>query len=109
MSFQVVVTPEADADVRRIYRWIADRSIDGARRWYREWFNAQRSLEQNPFLFGLAPESDSVTPEIRQVIFRTRKGLPYRVLFWIDEKTIYVLHVRGPGEPPVPASKLALG
>ena len=36
--------------------------------------------------------------EIRQRIFKTRRGLPYRILFVVRGDVIYLLHVRGPGQ-----------
>ena len=34
MKYSVTVLPEADDNVNRIYLWIAERSPEGARRWY---------------------------------------------------------------------------
>ena len=98
MSYTVIVLPEAEQDADRIYQWIAERSPAGARRWYEQFLAAIRGVASNPKTHGLAPESDRVEREIRQLFFRTRRGLRYRVLFTVTELTVYVLHVRGPGQ-----------
>jgi hypothetical protein len=56
------------------------------------------------------PESRPVAAEgrvsghlVRQQLFQTRKGRPYRMLFTVvvAEQTVRVLHVRGPGQDAV--------
>lgn len=98
MSYTVLVLPEAEQDADRIYRWIAERSPGGADRWYEEFLAVIRDLKSKAELYGLAPESEHVAQEIRHRFFKTRKGLPYRVLFTITGAIVYVLHVRGPGQ-----------
>lgn len=55
------------------------------------------AIKANP-ICGLAPESENHRDEIRQRIFKTRRGLPYRILFVVRGDVIYLLHVRGPGQ-----------
>jgi plasmid stabilization system protein ParE len=99
MSYTVIVLPEAEQDADRIYEWIVDRSQGGADSWYTQFLEAIRGLASKAEMYGLAPESEHVQQEIRQLFFKTRKGLRYRVLFAVAGGTIYVLHVRGPGQP----------
>lgn len=98
MTWQVVILPEAEQDADRIYRWIVERSKDGADRWYNRFLAAMRSLAFSAETHGLAPESEHVAQDIRQLLFKTTKGLRYRILFTITSTTVYVLHVRGPGQ-----------
>lgn len=98
MSYSVIVLPEAEQDADRIYRWIAERSADGAERWYDRFLAALRTLAFDAKICGLAPEDEYVTQEVRQLLFKTPKGLRYRVLLTITADTVYVLHVRGPGQ-----------
>ena len=37
--------------------------------------------------------------EVRQVLFQTRHGRPYRILYAISGDEVRVLRVRGPGQP----------
>lgn len=98
MKYQVTVLPEADENVDRIYLSIAKRSPEGARRWYLRFLDVITSLTENPQPHGFAPENAFVEPEIRQVVFKTKHGLPYRALFRIVETDVQILHVRGPGQ-----------
>jgi len=98
MKFHVTVLPEADENVNRIYLWIAKRSPEGAVRWYQRFLDVVKSLSQNPQKHGFAPENAFVEPEIRQVTFKTKLGLPYRVLFRIVQTDVQILHIRGPGQ-----------
>jgi hypothetical protein len=54
----------------------------------------------------LAAENDYVDFEVREVLFKTRRGLMYRVLFTIREPTIFILHVRGPGQDLIDAAEM---
>ena len=55
---------------------------------------------------SLAPEDGHGDTEIRQLIFKTRRGKPYRMLFTILGGVVFVRHVRGPGQDLVPPEKL---
>ena len=94
MSFQVSVTEGATF----ILRWIEERSAAGAASWYRVWQKVLRSLRERADKFGVAPESDDHPEVIFQVVFKTRRGRPYRALFAIRDSEVFVLHVRGPGQ-----------
>lgn len=98
MNYSVVILPEAEQDAHHIYRWIAERSVDGADRWYDRFLASLHRIAADAKICGLAPENEHVEQEIRQLLFKTPKGLRYRVLLTIVETTVYVLHVRGPGQ-----------
>lgn len=46
----------------------------------------------------LAPENGYGDTEIRQVIFKTRRGKTYRLLFTIRDNVVFIRHVREPGQ-----------
>lgn|SRR5579863_1045561 len=98
MKFNVAVTAGADEDIRGILRWIADRSQTGAANWFRAWQSVLQSLRDRADHFGVAPESQFHPEPIRQALFKTRRGRPYRALFIIRDANALVLHVRGPGQ-----------
>ena len=106
MTFQVTVLPQAQGDVDQIYSWIAERSLDGATRWYEKFLESLESLKTNPESCSFAPENDHVQQEIRNLIFRTRRGNPYRVLFAIEETHVQVLHIRGAGQRLLDSNEL---
>lgn len=46
----------------------------------------------------LAHERAFVDYEVREVLFQTPKGRPYRILFTIQSNEVLILRVRGPGQ-----------
>lgn len=98
MIFQVFVTYGAKSDVRLILQWISKRSRTGAQTWYRRWVQVLGELSETADHCAVAPESEDYHEVIRQVIFKTRRGRPYRALFVIRNRDVFVLHVRGPGQ-----------
>ncbi len=97
-EFHVVVFRQAKLDGQSIYDWIFERSPQGAEAWAQAYIEALESLTTHPLRCGLAPENEDHEVEIRQRIFRTRYGNPYRLLFTIAGKEVQVLHVRGQGQ-----------
>ena len=55
---------------------------------------------------AVALEIQSVDYEIRETLFKTRKGKPYRILFTVQGDEVLVLRVRGPGQNYVAAHEL---
>jgi len=98
MAHHVRVLRQAERELDDIVAWIAVRSLGGAARLLAAFAKAKDELAANPFLFGLAPESEFVAVEVRNVFFKTRRGRRYRALYVIVESEVRVLHVRGPGE-----------
>lgn len=98
MNFQVILLPQAERDVAAILAWLHDRSPQGAAAWYRSWMATIESLETTAGGCGRAPEDKDHEATIRQILFKTRRGRPYRALFAIRAATVYVLHVRGSGQ-----------
>src|SRR5579864_8085050 len=98
MSFHASVTDGASSDIRSILQWIDERSPAGALAWHRAWKNVLQSLRDRADKFGVAPESEDHPEVIRQIVFKTRRGRPYRALFIVRDSDVFVLHVRGPGQ-----------
>ena len=48
--------------------------------------------------FALAQEAGLFTEPVRQILFRTRRGLTYRALFVVRDETVIVVCVRGFGQ-----------
>jgi plasmid stabilization system protein ParE len=101
MSYQVRVLARARQDVEDIVAWIAERSTTGAERWVSRFEEALATLERNPLIAPLAPESEDLGEEVRHLLFRTRAGRTYRALFLVVGDEVRVLRVRGPGQAPV--------
>jgi hypothetical protein len=50
---------------------------------------------------ALAPENADAELEVRQVLFKTRRGNVYRALYFVDGENVYILRVRGKGQAQV--------
>ena len=98
MSPSVTITDSAERDLRAIIGWLEQRSPSGAETWYRRWLEVLCRLEESGHALGVAPENEDHEETIRQVLFKTRRGLPYRAIYVVREQQLFVLHVRGPGQ-----------
>ena len=107
MMFQVHVLHRAQADVYSIARWLAERSPLGAAAWLRAFDEMVGRLEKQASSCGPANESDAFELDVRQALFKTRRGRVYRALFFIEGQNVYLLRVRGPGQAPVRQDELA--
>ncbi len=87
MAYRVDISLPALADAEQGYLWLKERSPETAGDWYEGLLATIFSLENSPTRCPLAPESDDLGREIRQLLYGKR-GRVYRVLFAIlrDEK-----------------------
>mgnify|MGYP001040958959 CR=1 FL=1 len=108
MTFQVHELRRAQADVRSIARWLAERSPPGARAWLRAYDEMVKRLEQQASSCGPAYERNDCEFDVRQALFKTRRGRVYRALFFIEGQEVYILRVRGPGQAPVKPDDLGI-
>jgi plasmid stabilization system protein ParE len=106
MKFAVSTLRRAEADIISIHAWLAERSEAGANRWYEVARQAIGSLGQDADQHSLAPESAELDIEVREKLFRTRRGRMYRLLYTIVGNEARVLRVRGPGQAPVTSNDL---
>jgi len=97
-KYRIVLEDESRRNVDAIYAWIAERSPDGARRWYRAFLTALDKLTDDPRRLPVAPESHHFDETVRNLTFRMRSGRVYRVLFTVVEAEVHVLFVRAPGQ-----------
>ena len=96
--FRVVLQPGVEEDISTINGWIAERSVEGAKRWHRKLDESIASLVLQPDRYPVAPESVHFDETIRNLTFRMRSGRVYRLLFTISGDEVHVLFVRGPGQ-----------
>jgi plasmid stabilization system protein ParE len=92
--YRVIVTPEAESDLRTAYRYIRSHAPRAAREWIRRARQSFKTLAHHPERCPLAPESASFDEPIREVLFGTGNRGIYRILFVVIDKTVYILHVR---------------
>jgi len=94
MPYRVIVTPEAEADLRRAYRYIRKHAPRAAREWIRRARQAIKTLARYPERCPAAPESSSFDEPIRELFFGTGNRGTYRILFTVIGKQVYILHIR---------------
>lgn len=51
--------------------------------------------------FPLALENQDLELEVKQVLFKTKRGRIYRAVFYVDGADVFILRVRGPGQAPI--------
>jgi plasmid stabilization system protein ParE len=98
MKYELLLVPAAESEVDRIIRYISERSPQGAIAWCERWEQVLAELRDDPLKFGLAPESTQYDTDVRQVLFKTRRGRMYRALFTVVGRGVYIVSVRGPGQ-----------
>jgi plasmid stabilization system protein ParE len=83
MTYPVEITPFAIADAEQAYLWLRERSPETAAAWYNGLFDAIDSLEKMPYRCPLAPESEDLDIELRQLLYGKR-GQQYRILYTVE-------------------------
>jgi plasmid stabilization system protein ParE len=101
MTYRVIATPEADEDSLSILHYLHSYSPEGAESWMRAYEAATMRLASFADGCSLAEEYQRFAIEVRQLLFRTRRGRPYRLLFTIVGNEVRILRVRGPGQSDV--------
>ena len=66
-------------------------------------------MSDNPGHFGFVPEDKLTHLELRQLLFKTRHGLTYRAVFTMLDDDVFILRLRGPGQPPLGPDEMPLG
>ena len=102
------MSAEARANVAANYDWIAETTPGGAARWLETFDDAVTRLERYPLSFGLAPESELSTKELRQILFKTRRGRVYRAVYFVEGNVVKITHVRGPRQRLIPPADLGI-
>ena len=100
MRFTVRELAKARADKRHIFEWLHARSRTGAIAWLSAYDAMVDRLKSNADGCGNAPEAIDIDMIVRQVLFKTRQGRIYRVVFLLDADTASTLRIRGPGQAP---------
>ena len=95
MTYRVHVTRRAEQDRDQAFAWYYENySRDFAAQWYAGISRAIRDLKQNPLGCPNAHESYRFPFEIRELLHGKSKKNRHRILFRIQESTIYIVHIR---------------
>lgn len=108
MMFKVTTQPKAESDVLLVFEYLYSRSPSGADAWMKAYVNALGKLQQNADGYPVAEENDHFDIELKQSLFKTRRGIPYRLIFNIEGNQVRILRVRGPGQANVTPDEITL-
>lgn len=95
---RVHLSRRAERDLLTIHEWIRVRSPIGAERWLSAFEAAILRLSQSATECQCANESERVSVELQQQSFKTRRGLPYRLVFTIHKDIVEIVAIRGSGQ-----------
>jgi plasmid stabilization system protein ParE len=101
MTYRVILTPEAEGDLRTVYLYLRDRAPRAAREWLRRARQNIKTLSHHPERCPLAPESASFDEPIRELLFGGGNRGTYRFLFMVADKAVYILHIRHGSRMPL--------
>ena len=89
--YRVVVTRQAQADIRGAFQYIHKRAPLNAERWLWRLYSQLDTLEQFPERCAYARERLYLDEDLRQLIFHS-----HRIVFQVDKPSlaVYVLYVR---------------
>ena len=94
MIFRVETTPSAEREAEAILEWLLDHQAgETGLRWFLNLEQAIQSLSHFPERCSVAPENEQFPFEVRQLLYGRRPHV-YRILFTIEQDTVYVLHIR---------------
>jgi len=100
MKFRVVLRPVAQRDLHAAADWIAERSPQGAVRWFNGFLDAIQELETRPEQWAVAPEAAYLKVLLREFYYRTKSSVT-RAVFYVAEDEVRIVRIRRPGQRPL--------
>jgi plasmid stabilization system protein ParE len=94
MRYRVIITPEAESDLRKASGYIRRDNPTAARAWLKAARQRIKTLAQYPERCPLAPESISFGEPIRELFYGHGNRGTYRILFVVLDLVVFVLHIR---------------
>jgi plasmid stabilization system protein ParE len=94
MRYRVIVTPEAERDLRNASGYIRRDNARAASAWLKGARQRIKTLMQYPERCHLAPESASFNQPIRELFYGSGSRGTHRILFVVLNRTVFVLHIR---------------
>jgi len=90
-TFEVIVTPEAQAGIQKSFLHIHALSPLNAARWLQGLYHQIDSLERFPERCSYAREREYLEEDLRQFVYKS-----HRVVFYVDKpkSSVHVLYVR---------------
>jgi len=104
--WRVIISPEAEADLRKAGSYIRRDNSRAARAWLKGARERIKTLAHHPERCLLAPESASLIEPIRELFYGHGNRGTYRILFVVLGNTVFVLHVRHGAMQPLKVDEL---
>jgi plasmid stabilization system protein ParE len=101
VTYRVVFTARAKADLIEQFRYLADRSPTAADRWYAGIEKAIGKLGTMPERHPIAhDETEQIGLTLRQMLYGRRPGV-FRILFSIEGDTVTLHYIRHTARGPI--------
>jgi plasmid stabilization system protein ParE len=94
VKYRVIVSLNAEYDLREAYRYIRNYVPAAASRWIKGARRSMKTLARNLQRCPLAPESKSLDEPILELLYGKGPRGVYRILFTVYSGSVYVLHIR---------------
>ncbi len=88
-KYRIDIKPTAESDLENRYQQILEESPQNAVSWYLDMISAIEKLDRLAERCPIAPENEDFQKGIRHLVIGN-----YRVLYWINEDVVEILHVR---------------
>lgn len=97
---------QIDSFYRFATEYLYKGSPQGAAAWLDAYRQARMRLASDADRCSQAEEAEHFDIDVKQVLFKSRRGRIYRMLFTIVGNEVRILRVRGPGQAPATPSRL---
>lgn len=94
MRHRIIISPEAESDLRKASSYIRRDNPRAASAWLKGARQRIKTLAQYPERCTFAPESASFSEPIRELFYGHGNRGTYRILFAVLDRAVFVLHVR---------------
>jgi addiction module RelE/StbE family toxin len=102
MTYRLLITERAVADLTEIRDYIAVRSPSNAVKFLEKLLSKFDLIEALPETFAKAPEDKSVPYTLRQFIVK-----PYRILYRVVDDRVEIIHIRHAARLPAKPDDLS--
>lgn len=93
MTYEVIITPSAKADIFELRVWLLENRPEVAEGWLWDLSQCLASLRSFPLRGPVSEESAAFDVEVRALLFGSKRNI-YRLLYSVREREVYILRVR---------------
>lgn len=95
MKYRIIITPEAESDLRKASSYIRKQGAPlAARKWLAGARKEIKTLANLPERTPLAPEAPAFNEPIHELFYGRGQRGTYRILYTIIDDCVFVLHIR---------------